>query len=113
MKLLTPRIKASETAEAWKLQYRIGSGSDVESDKVDVHNGLVALGLSPDPVDVDRIIGNKTWTSLHCHECDESCDVAVRLGEDPDYESSTARICLACLRKALALAESVATTAVE
>lgn len=40
-----------------------------------------------------------------CDECCEKADNVVQIGEEPDYESSTAKICEPCLRKALALIE--------
>lgn len=38
-----------------------------------------------------------------CDECNALKVDAVRLGEHPDYGSSTARVCRACLEKALNL----------
>lgn len=38
-----------------------------------------------------------------CNECGEMKDTVVQLGEEPNYESSTANVCFDCLRKALAL----------
>lgn len=38
-----------------------------------------------------------------CHACDEQVAVAVYVGEEPDYESATARLCEKCLREALAV----------
>ena len=45
----------------------------------------------------------RTWK--HCHECSSYAEIVVELGEEPDDESSTASVCLPCLRKAVAMAE--------
>lgn len=42
---------------------------------------------------------------LKCHECGQQVDECVELGEEPDYESCTASVCLPCLRQAVALCE--------
>jgi len=42
-----------------------------------------------------------------CHECDARVDV-VQVGQEPDYESATANVCLVCLKKAVALLEQSA-----
>lgn len=63
---------------------------------------LEALGADPHPDDVDRIAG-KSWTWIRCNECEEQVDKVVQLGNEPDYESSTAWICENCIAKALLL----------
>lgn len=50
---------------------------------------------------VKEIIGNASWTELSCDECDESVDAVIVLGQEPDFESKTARICIECLKKAM------------
>lgn len=37
---------------------------------------------------------------LVCDECSEKVNIAIQLGEEPDYESATAIICESCLNKA-------------
>lgn len=55
--------------------------------------------------DVAAIIGNRMWAEpLSCHECRKTSWNCVELGEPPEIESSTARICPDCLRLALSLA---------
>jgi hypothetical protein len=61
---------------------------------------------SEDPLTEARaneIIGNESWTSNKCNECNKDLLAVVELGEDPDIESRTARICLDCLNKAVDL----------
>lgn len=43
-----------------------------------------------------------------CNECNKPSDVVVQVGEEPNYESSTASLCPTCLRRALALVDSLA-----
>lgn len=52
---------------------------------------------------VERIIGNNTWTRNVCDECGNDSEITVQLGEEPDYDSATAKICQECLKKALSL----------
>jgi len=102
MKIITRNTQASEAADRWVAQY--------QGDRDGIAAKIKALGESPDPDAVDRIIGNDSWTSVdRCSECDKQSDLIVRLGEEPDYESSTAWICPTCLRQALALVEGLAT----
>jgi hypothetical protein len=106
MELFTRNILARTAAERWRRQY--------PDDKAR-HPKLKALGENPLPDDVDRIIGNKSWTEVaQCNECKrESLPAVVRLGDKPDYDSSTAWVCIDCLRKAVALAETVEVAEVE
>ena len=53
-----------------------------------------------------EILGNDSWTRNKCDECDADVYATVQLGQEPDYESATANICLDCLKKAVALAGS-------
>ena len=119
MKLITRQTEANELVDRFKewenqqttfipiLRGR-GLGKPVEE--------LQKLGPNPDPDACDAVIrqqidthawpsGNTpTWTSVPaCDECGHSKDAVVRLGEEPDYESSTAFVCRDCLSEALGL----------
>lgn len=100
MNLITRRGRARTAAKRWLAQY--------PDDKVR-HPKLAALGDSPSPDDVDRIIGNGSWTEVpKCNECNRyGLPAVVELGDEPDYESQTAWVCLDCLRNAVVLAETV------
>jgi len=78
---------------------------------------LKKLGPNPDPDACDAVIRQQiaihtwpsgetpTWTNVPtCDECGQSKDAVVRVGEEPDYESSTAFVCRDCLSEALGLA---------
>ena len=97
MELITRRERAKNAYTSWIKQY--GKG------KSDIAKMLVNLGNSPKPDDVDKIIGNSSWTEVSCSECKKPQDSVVIIGEEPDYESYTAYICRSCLIKALAYFE--------
>lgn len=108
MRVVSRKGLAEIAAKRWKNQYysrgawgrgRIMSLGEPEA----IYEGLVALGDNPDPDDVDRIIGNKSWTYVCCNECNKSCESVIELGQEPDYESSTAHVCKACLKAAVKL----------
>jgi hypothetical protein len=56
--------------------------------------------------DIDAIFGDKRYTSYRCDECALEYDSVVQVGETPDYESSTAKLCVGCLEKALKAAKA-------
>lgn len=111
MKIITRESTAAEAAERWKGQYsRGGQWGTVyigePRDTREIYEALVALGPSPDPDAVNELIGNTSWASPpQCDECNKAAECIVQLGEEPDYESSTANICPDCLSKAIALTQ--------
>jgi hypothetical protein len=110
MKLITRQTLAAEVAQRWKSRYynpRDGAWYTYAGGNVaEKYEALLALGSSPLPEDVDKVIGNDSWTiEPRCHECGANGGPVVQLGEEPDYESSTACICPSCLNKALYLGE--------
>ena len=102
MKKITREILAKEVVRKWRASYGSGRYGD---DKLAMLRKLESL-KTPDPDKIDEIIGNTSWTSVgHCHECGkEYLPVLIQLGEEPNYESATAKICLDCLKRALDLA---------
>lgn len=56
--------------------------------------------------DYDAITGSPEANHLCCGECGEEVNATVQIGESPDYESSTAYICIDCLKKAVAEIEN-------
>lgn len=52
---------------------------------------------------ITRIIGNDSWTSLTCDECGNSVNTLARVGQEPDYDSHTASLCVECITKAYEL----------
>lgn len=100
MQIITPQTLAAEAAKAWAEQYS-EKPYYVGSDKVAIYESLLALGDNPTPEQVNAAIGNKSWTTPPtCSECgDSEADTVVQVGEEPDYESDTAYLCLACVEK--------------
>lgn len=72
------------------------------NDKLEIWQKLALLNTETcDPSVIDDIIGNESWTSLKCDECDREQDILVRIGEEPDYEARWQDLCADCLRAAL------------
>ena len=101
MKLITRQSLANEAAAGWEKTYGKGQYGEDNANKTTL---LKALGATPDPDEIDRIIGNDSWTRRDCDECKQDVPAVVQLGEEPDYETATACICLKCLKKAVAMA---------
>lgn len=99
--IITRRTLAAGVAQRWKNQYAGWSAEDGE--KMKVLHQLQALGQAPDPNAVDAVIGNRSWTTVpSCDGCNApDCSAVVTVGEAPDYESSTAHLCEACVMAAL------------
>lgn len=95
MKLITRQTKAEDALQRYKMQYP-------KSHK-EIKEALAELGNNPHPDDVDRIIGNDSWTKMDqcCNECNKIHDVLLEIGESPWYESQTAWICKECAKKVL------------
>ena len=110
MKLITTRGQIRTVAQRWREAYRAEVEGRKESeyfDKAKAHRQLAALDPETATADqITAIIGNSSWTSLKCDDCDQSVGTVVQLGQEPDYESSTANVCTDCLRKAVALVDA-------
>lgn len=103
MKLITREILAADVPEKWERQY---SYKGVAEHHKEITARLKSLRPPLNPDVVDEIIGNESWTRVpDCNDCGSECVIAVEVGEEPDYESRTATLCLPCLRKALQMAE--------
>ena len=114
MKLITQRMLIKAVAARWRKQYepftnesplfaeRMGLRSLMTkkeiAERLDILNGETA---SVD--DVANIIGNCSWTRLTCNECDREVDAVIEVGQEPDYESATARLCHDCAIRAAAV----------
>lgn len=103
-------MKAKSAAKAWHDKYVKDnwrwhhSKSFVTGlSKKEAYEALVALGDKPSPEDVNKVIGNTSWTDCLCNECGELVEEVVQLGQEPDYDSATANICFPCLKKAVKL----------
>lgn len=97
--------KINNIADRWKRAYFLNGKWEYGEDKVDIYNKLLNINPLTESV-INEIIGNKSWTNNVCNECGEDVNVLIQIGQDPDYESATACICLNCLNKAVKLAAS-------
>lgn len=106
MEKFTRQSLANSVAERYLLQYK----RLIETDPTwfnharqcpkDVHAALVALGPTPDPDEVDKVIGGPSWTQPTCDACKEPTSEGVYFDTWGD-DSTTIGRC--CLEKALAL----------
>lgn len=107
MKLLTKRQLIKMTPD----RYRQDQGKywshvlhETGKTREQMHSEMITLDLDNcSSEDMDSILGNSSWTRMKCDECGRKVEAFVTLGEEPDYESSTASICKECLTKALSL----------
>lgn len=106
MKLITRQTKANAAAERWRQQYFGHRSWGPPRNRSQIHGALVALGDTPNPDDVDRIIGNKCWTELPaCHCCGrEGLEHLVGMQDYNDEPGAMIGIvCPDCLAWALSL----------
>lgn len=106
MMVISERKQVREVAASWQASYgRRHWANDPEKQAI----GLKLQALDPETAtaaQVAEIIGNESWVKkTACHECGSADWNNVQLGQEPDYESHTATICLDCLRAAVRLAE--------
>lgn len=95
MKTITKKELVKNIPDRWGYQYPQKSG-----DKHEIYLKLKAeTNLTEDRA--EEIIGNRSWARNICDECQKDCEITVQLGAEPDYESSTANICVECLKAAL------------
>lgn len=104
MKVLNERAQVREVAAKWRKQYPAG-GPKLKWDPEAIYAQLVALDVETATADdVAAIMGNRSWVApVECDECRAVTWRAVQIGQEPDYESGTATVCLECLGKAVSL----------
>ena len=105
MRIIRRSERARDAAKIWKKYYHINGEwvSGYGRDNQEIYEKLCKLGINPDPEEVDRIIGNPSWTKVWCNECRNYVEEAVEIGEKPDYDSATATVCMDCLKSAWVL----------
>lgn len=108
MKLITQEQLCYNVAERWKNQYFDAKWASVISGNSKIiYDQLVALGDHPKPKDIDRIIGNDSWTTVPtCDKCGKKSKTIIEFCENADYDAPHAYICKKCLNKALMLMEA-------
>lgn len=81
-------------AGGWR---RVSSGNSK-----DIHDRLCDLGPTPNPEDVAKAIGNKSWTHLNCAGCGY---VTRAVNVAAEHASDTVYMCRDCLKEALRVIE--------
>ena len=80
--LLTKQHLVNIVDERWKKQYYLNSSWDYYGDdKVEKYEDLVNLGKNKNLEDVDKIIGNSSWTRLICNHCNKDVDAVFIFGK--------------------------------
>ena len=98
--LVTRQSLANGVLGRWRSQYPPGYESKFNNlDPTGIEDDLSRLGSSPDPDNVDKVIGNGSWTRVTCDICEEAVDAAIVLG--PDFSETSVQVCESCLRKEL------------
>lgn len=94
----------ANVAESFKTQYFVrGKGwKQFDWDTEATYEQLKALPRNATEEEVISILNN-SWTQNLCNECAQDVEIVIEVGQEEDYESSTAWICLECLEKALVL----------
>lgn len=108
MKLLSRHERAREAlVRAQSLLKTVRPGIEIHA----IATRVAALPDNATPEMVDEATGGQGWTSVYCEECRQAVagDV-IQLGEENgcrDCGEFSAVVCLACLRKAVELAEGL------
>lgn len=102
IEVITERYLIRNVARRWRQQY---GDSPHNPEHQTIGQALVALETASAD-DVNGIVGNSSWTRINCDACGRAVKSVVHIGEQPDYESSTAMICGDCLSKALKILQA-------
>ena len=96
MTIITKESIVNDAPERWRRSYFKTNNER--------HKGITKRLMDlKEPInsdEVEAIIGNKSWTQLDsCGECNKRpSDKIIQIGEEPEYESYTAYICVPCLK---------------
>ena len=103
MNIITRQTLARDAAGRWHGQYfRNGAWrSPVLGDAQKIHERLMDLGLAPNPEDVDRVIGNDSWTRNMCSCCSKYAERVVSV--DVTSGEYSTHICEKCVGEMKAL----------
>lgn len=108
MNIIYRRDKIRGVRDAWNKQYP--NDDFIFHDKSTAgpkRKALAALDLETcSPADIDAALGNTSWASLTCDECDGDFPSIVRIGGEPDYDARWQDLCGECLKEALAMLAS-------
>lgn len=82
--------------ERWMSQYPEGRWPDKDK----ITKALVALPATASVADMDKIIGNRSWTSCYCASCGDYKDIAVEF-DNGDHGCIVCEQCLDAAKSAL------------
>ena len=100
MRLVSRQALAHEAPRRWAEQYSNTKNKGHQKIRIELMS-LAAEKITPEAI--NAVIGNQSWTRVTCDECGAEPECVVEIGQEPDYESSTAHVCLDCLQSAVAL----------
>lgn len=100
---ITKRERINDVMISWKEHY-FRENKWYDKSKEDIYLELKdVFNNNPKPKAkvIDEIIGNDSWTSMHCDVCDKSKNTLYyfRPYYYDEYENSGLRICKKCLKK--------------
>ena len=95
---------APTVAARWREQY----GDEPKNPKFgEILRALDALGVGATAEEVEQIVGNESWTREWCAVCCRMVTTWARIGDEPDYESSTVYVCDECAPKVARALEAI------
>lgn len=97
MYTLTKQDLINNICSAWKQQYFFDGEWRYGENKQVIYNNLIALGDNKTEEKINEIIGNSSWTTITCGECNKHVDVVVVMNDSDEY---CAYICKKCINKA-------------
>lgn len=101
MIVITEKDLIKTVCERWKDTYGARWYNNPENRKhLEIYERLKRL-KNPTSDEIAAIIGNRSWTTLQCDECEQDVLKVVELGQEPDFESRTVHLCQYCLQKAI------------
>jgi len=99
MRKITVKDLCANIAEHWTEHH----GKPKPDAKPGIYEKLLSLNRSGTVKQINKIIGNGSWTSLRCDECNKHVELVIEVGEEMGYESNTAHLCKECIKKAYEL----------
>lgn len=103
MKIRTQREAIRESLALWRDRYPVngtlhGAAWDTPAKRKAMH------ALDPETctlADVEALAPG--WGKLDCDECNESVEILIHFGDEPDYDARWWYVCASCLSKAATL----------
>lgn len=101
-------INKRDMIKAAPVRFKVNYYGDIDKDSWVKGKTRHDLLMELEALDIEKAtekdiydILDRDWTKISCDECGKSVPVAIRLGEEPYYESNTVVICAGCLILAL------------